>query len=75
MADANYMQQRLQEIQKDESFSSLLGQILSGRAGYVPVIEKREIIVRCKQCQIIVEKEWNFCPMCGLKIDRTEATS
>ena len=34
------MQMRMQEIQQSESFSDVLGKLLSGKAGYKPVIEK-----------------------------------
>ncbi|MFA5953608.1 MAG: hypothetical protein WC812_03370 [Candidatus Pacearchaeota archaeon] len=70
MADATYIQKRMQELQQNKSFASALGKILSGRDGYVPVIEEKEIVLQCKQCQMILEKEWYFCPMCGLKIEK-----
>ena len=70
MGDASYLQKRMQEIQKEESFAEALGKILSGKAGYKPVIEKREVIISCKQCTLILDNDWSFCPNCGLKIEK-----
>lgn len=70
MSDANFLQERMQEIQKNESFADALGKILSGKSGYKPVIEKKEILLVCKQCRLILDKDWNFCPNCGLKIEK-----
>ena len=72
MTDANYIQQRMQEIQKDQSFASALGKILSGRAGYNQVIEMKEIPIKCASCGILLEKGMKFCPECGLKIEKKE---
>lgn len=72
MTDANDVQKRLQEIQKDQSFAAALGKILSGKAGYNPVIEMKEVIISCKQCKLILDKDWSFCPNCGTKIDKSQ---
>lgn len=68
--DANNIQHRMQEIQQDKSFSSALGKILSGKAGYKPVIETRRVEIRCKGCGIIVDENAKFCPECGRKVER-----
>lgn len=70
MTDANYIQQRMNEIQQDQSFSSVLGQILSGKAGYKPVIEMKKIPIKCKQCGLILEEHMKFCWECGTKIEK-----
>jgi rRNA maturation endonuclease Nob1 len=72
MTDANYIQQRMQEIQKDQSFAAALGKILSGRAGYNPVIEMKKIPVKCVNCGIILEEGMKFCPECGTKVEKPE---
>lgn len=66
--DPNNMQMRMQEIQQDESFSNVLGKLLSGREGYKPVIEKRQEILRCKKCmtQPLIQEQ-KFCHECGTK--------
>ena len=62
------MQMRMQEIQKDESFSDVLGKILSGKSGYKPVIEKKQEILMCKTClaHLLIQGQ-KFCHECGTK--------
>jgi len=62
------MQQRMNEIQANESFSNALGKILSGKQGYKPVIEKKQIIIQCSGCGKILEDTIKFCPECGTKV-------
>ena len=68
--DANNVQQRMQEIQSNESFSGLFGKLISGREGYKPVIEKKQIVVRCTNCGMIQDDNSKFCPECGTKVER-----
>lgn len=68
--DANSLQHRMQEIQKDASFSNALGKLLSGRPGYKPVIETKQIIAKCKQCGKIMDDSQKFCDECGAKVER-----
>jgi len=68
--DANNVQNRMQEIQKDQSFSNALGKILSGKSNYKPVIEMRKIEFRCKHCGTTLEETMKFCHQCGTKAER-----
>jgi len=72
MVDPNNIQLRMQEIQQSESFSDVLGKLLSGKAGYKPVIEKKQEILMCKTCMtpLLVQKQ-KFCHECGKKMEYT----
>ena len=47
--DPNDIQKRMQEIQKNDEFSDAFSRIVSGKAGYKAVIEKKPIIYKCKR--------------------------
>ena len=68
--DPNNIQQRMQEIQKDQSFASALGKILSGKQGYNPVIEMRKEPIRCSSCGTILDENMKFCSECGTKVKK-----
>ena len=70
MVDPNNIQLRMQEIQQSESFSDVLGKLLSGKAGYKPVIEKKQEILMCKICMtpLLIQKQ-KFCHECGKKME------
>ena len=70
MVDANNIQLRMQEIQQNESFSEVLGKLLSGRSGYKPVSEKKQEILMCKICMtpLLIQKQ-KFCHECGMKME------
>lgn len=68
--DANNIQHRMNEIQADASFAGALGKLLSGRPGYKPVIESKQIIVRCKNCNKIMDDSQKFCDECGARVER-----
>jgi len=70
MVDPNNIQLRMQEIQQSESFSDVLGKLLSGKAGYKPVIEKKQEILMCKTCMtpLLIQKQ-KFCHECGKKME------
>ncbi len=67
--EANYLQERMNEIQKNEEFADAFGKILSGRTGYKPVIEKKKIIIKCPNCGMIFDSPVKFCSECGTKIE------
>jgi len=69
--DQNSLQKRMNEIQADASFAGALGKLLSGRPGYTPVIETKQIIVRCK-CGKIMDDCQKFCDECGTRVERPE---
>lgn len=70
--DATGIQKRMNEIQNnsmnDPSFQEALGKLFSGKSGYKPVIETKQIIIKCKNCGKIVEDSQKFCDECGTKI-------
>ncbi|MCK9596124.1 zinc ribbon domain-containing protein [Candidatus Pacearchaeota archaeon] len=67
--DANSLQKRMNEIQSDASFASALGKLMSGRPGYKPVIETKQVIIKCKNCGRIMEDGQKFCHECGTKVE------
>jgi rRNA maturation endonuclease Nob1 len=68
--DANYTQQRMNELQQSQEFAGALGKILSGKANYKPVIEMKKIQVICRECNSILADNMKFCPECGTKIEK-----
>ena len=67
--EANYIQQRMEEMQKSEDLSNIMGKLLSGRPGYKAVIEKKVVKVQCTGCGVIFENPVKFCSECGTKIE------
>jgi rRNA maturation endonuclease Nob1 len=72
--DANSLQKRMTEIQTntsgDSSFQEALGKLFSGRSGYKPVIETKQVVIKCKNCGKIMGDEQKFCDECGTKVER-----
>ena len=69
--DANNIQQRMQEIQKNEGVMDAFSRIVSGgKAGYKTVIEKKPMIIKCNNCQTILDISQKFCHECGTKIEK-----
>ncbi len=68
--DANNIQMRMQEIQQTDAFADVFGKLISGRAGYKPVIEKKTEVLMCKECKtpLLVQKQ-KFCHECGKKME------
>ncbi len=68
--DANNIQMRMQEMQQTDAFAELYGKLVSGKAGYKPVIEKKQEILMCKRCMTpLLIQEQKFCHECGMKIE------
>jgi hypothetical protein len=71
--DANFVQKRMNEIQSNASnnpaFQDALGKLFSGRSGYKPVIESRQIIIKCKNCGKVMEDGQKFCGECGTRVE------
>lgn len=68
--DANYTQERMNELQRSQEFAGALGKILSGKANYKPVIEMRKVEIKCPGCGSILADNMKFCPECGTKIEK-----
>ncbi len=72
--DANFMQKRMNEIQSnmtnDAAFQNALGKLFSGKSGYKPVIETKQVILRCKSCSTVLDESEKFCHECGTKVEK-----
>jgi len=72
--DASFVQKRMNEIQansaNDSAFQEALGKLFSGKAGYKPVIETKQVVIRCKYCSTILSEDEKFCHECGAKVER-----
>ena len=64
--DANFIQQRMGELQKSQDFSNTFSKLVSGgRYGYQTIIEKESVILKCKHCQAILDASQKFCMNAG----------
>ena len=69
--DANFMQQRMNDLQKNQDFASIYSKIVSGgRAGYKAVIETKQVEIRCKNCNTVLDPVEKFCHECGTKAEK-----
>lgn len=67
--DPNNIQMRMQEMQQTGAFADVYGKLISGKAGYKPVIEKKEVLM-CKRCMTpLLVQEQKFCHECGMQIE------
>ena len=66
--DPNFVQKRMDEIQRDESFVSAFSKIISGKSGYTAVIEKKHVAIICRGCGRQLEEGVKFCQECGTKV-------
>lgn len=61
----------LTKYQEDEDeqtkIAKIMGKMLSGRGDYEAVIEKKKDILRCKDCDWVLQGGEKFCPECGAK--------
>lgn len=60
----------LRKYQNAESVQDAMGKILSGKAGYKPIIEVRIDPVKCAKCGFIIRDNSKFCPECGEPVKR-----
>ena len=69
--DANFIQGRMEEIQKNDEIADAFSKIVSGgKWGYKTVIEKKPVIIKCPNCQTVVDVKQKFCHECGAKIEQ-----
>jgi len=68
--DAGFIQKRMIELQNDSGFQSAFGKLVSGKAGYKPVIEKKYVPIKCKTCNTILDDSEKFCHECGAKVQK-----
>ncbi len=74
--DANSLQKRMSDIQSnatnDAAFQNALGKLFSGRSGYKPVIETKQVVIRCKSCGKVMEDNQKFCDEFGTRVERPQ---
>lgn len=74
--DAGGVQKRMNEIQanamNDEAFQNALGKLFSGKSGYKPVIETKQVVIHCSSCGKILGDTQKFCDECGTKVVKQE---
>ncbi len=59
----------LRKYMNDPKTLEIFGQLISGKKGYMPVIEKRVEVIRCKGCRREMQEGEKFCPECGTKVE------
>jgi len=60
----------MQELQKNDAFAEAFSKIVSGKSGYKAVIEKKPMIIKCKNCQTTLDVSQKFCHECGTKVEK-----
>jgi len=74
MVDANFMQGRMNELQRNQDFAAAYSKLISGgRAGYKAVIETKQVEIRCKGCNTVLDQIEKFCHECGTKVEKPAA--
>ncbi len=68
--EQNFIQKRMNEIQQSDDFALALGKLVSGKSNYKPVIEKKQIEIKCKNCGIVLDECEKFCHECGTKVEK-----
>ena len=62
----------LRQYMNDPKTLSVFGKLISGRAGYMPVQEKKVEQLICKGCGVHLMGEEKFCPECGSKVEKQQ---
>mgnify|MGYP001558968510 CR=1 FL=1 len=66
-----YSRQKMQdEMQNNKSFIDAFSKLVSGKAGYKAAIESKNIIIKCKNCNTILEQNQKFCHECGTRAEK-----
>ncbi|MFH1823450.1 MAG: zinc-ribbon domain-containing protein [archaeon] len=60
----------LRKFQDNPDIHDAFSKLVSGKAGYKTIIERRKDIPLCPSCRKILEGEEKFCPECGTKIEK-----
>jgi predicted amidophosphoribosyltransferase len=58
----------LRKYQKPEAISDAYSKVVSGKAGYKAIIERRKVPPRCSKCGRGGDESQKFCPQCGGKM-------
>jgi rRNA maturation endonuclease Nob1 len=71
MSDFIHDRQKMQEeMQNNDAVLDAFSKIVSGKAGYRTVIEKKVIVIRCQNCQTVLDASEKFCHECGTKVEK-----
>lgn len=64
----------LRQYMNDPKIMEVFGKLISGRSGYIPIIEKRVEQIVCSNCNHQLIGDEKFCPECGnpIKIEKKE---
>ena len=70
MSDIYDRQKQQDDIQRNDVILDAFSRIVSGKAGYKTVIEKKKAVNRCRKCNLILDSDRppKFCPECGAKV-------
>lgn len=60
----------LRKYMNDEKVLDAFSKLVSGKAGYRTVVERRQEPIICKNCKRQLEGEEKFCPECGTKVEK-----
>lgn len=58
----------LRKYQKPDAIQDAYSKLVSGKAGYKAVIERKKIPPKCTKCGRGGDLEQKFCPQCGGKM-------
>ncbi len=73
MSDIHDRQKIQEDLQNSDAVIDAFSKIVSGgRAGYKTVIEKKKVIIQCKNCFTVLDPSQKFCHECGMKVEKTE---
>ena len=70
MAEVYDRQKAQEEMQKNQSFIDAFSKIVSSRQGYKASIEHKQVIIKCKNCNTLLDENEKFCHECGTKVEK-----
>jgi rRNA maturation endonuclease Nob1 len=70
MSDIYNRQKVQEELQKNDAIAAAFGKLVSGKAGYKAVIEKKPMVLKCHHCSSVVDINQKFCHECGSKVEK-----
>jgi len=62
----------LRKYMDDPKVTDAFGVLISGKRGYKTIIEKSPKVLRCSNCNKILDDDAKFCPECGTKVVKEE---
>jgi len=58
----------LRKYQKPDAIADAYSKVVSGKAGYKAIIERKKLLPRCTKCGRGGDDGQKFCPQCGGKM-------